>query len=230
MLIQWIREHLEPDVDYGRVHVVEHCKYSRAGIAHQCRDFSHYSGLMLWKAGAEKILGVMGLTAHFPNLHQYEMACVHKIEITQVVLKCELRTLNGKVVAEGSGGRHIRQDGWNLNTSIKMASKSALIDATVRVAGLTGLFIKTHRHTVKNNVPGMSDCPNYNLPSGAFRHASIPEDKPISEKQKELILRLSGTKGLTTEGLNQLIKDRFSKSLDDLNRVEASTFIQHFNG
>ena len=87
-LIQWIREHLEPDVHYGRIHIVKQCPYVRAGLTHQCRDFSHYS----------------------------------------------------------------------------------------------------------------SDCPNYNLPPGAVRHGSITEDKPITGKQKDLILSLSRRKGLTTAG------------------------------
>ena len=119
-LIQWIKTNLQPGVDYGRIHVVEQCQYAKAGVPHQCRDFSHMSMISLWKSGAEKILGVLGMSAHFPNLHQYVLACVHKQEIAQVVLKCELKTNNGTIVAEGSGARHIKQDHWNLNTSIKM--------------------------------------------------------------------------------------------------------------
>ncbi|WDP89022.1 MAG: hypothetical protein HUN04_04455 [Desulfobacter sp.] len=229
-LIQWIRKNLEPDVHYGRIHIAEDCSYARAGIAHQCRDFGHYSGLTLFKAGAEKILGVMGLTAHFPNLYQWEMACLHKQEITQVLLKCELKTHNGTVVAEGSGARHIRQDGWNLNTSIKMAQKSAMIDATIRVAGLTGIFIKTNRHTARNNLP-YDGVHSYNLPSGEpCHHSTYTDAKPITEKQKSLIIRLAGRKGLTTESLERLVQEHFSKSMKDLSRIEAHQLIQHING
>lgn len=32
------------------------------------------------------------------------------------------------------------------------------------------------------------------------------------------------------DGLNRLIHERFNKHLDDLNRVEASRFIEHING
>ncbi len=229
MLIQWIRKNLHPDIDYGRTHIFENCKYARAGVPYQCRDFSHMSMLTLWKGGAEKVLGVLGLSVHFPNLHQYELACVHKQEITQVVLKCELKTLNGKVVAEGSGARHLRQDGWNLNTSIKMACKSAMVDATIRVAELSGLFLKTHRHTLKNNLPDMGNC-NYNLTPQAICNGIFPEDKPITEKQKHLIQTITGRRGFTTEGLNKAVLSLFNKNLDDLNRVEASRYIQHLNG
>ncbi len=228
-LIQWVKKNLHPDVDYGRIHVVEQCQYVRAGVPHQCRDLSHMSMLTLFKAGAEKILGVMGLTAHFTNLNQYEMACVHKQEINQVVLKCELKTNNGTVVAEGSGARHIKQDGWNLNTSIKMAQKSAIIDATIRVSGLSSVFIKTHRHTVRNNLPYNSGCPD-NLPGGAScHHSTNTAPKPITQKQKDLIFKIGGHKGLTTESLDSLIQDLFNKSMENLDRVEASRFIQHIN-
>jgi len=235
VLIQWIKKNLHPDVDYGRIHVVERCRYARAGVPHQCRDFSHMSMLTLWKSGSEKILGVLGLSVHFPNLHQYELSAVHRVEIHQVMLKCELKTLNGKVVGEGAGARHLKQDDWNLNKAIKLCMKSAVIDATIRVAGLTGIFIKTHRHTLtklgvchKNSIPGMSDCNGDGLPGRSVCN-SQPE-KSITDKQKHLIQTIAGRKGLTIESLKKQVHSLFNKDLDDLDRVEASRFIQHFNG
>jgi len=236
-LIHWIKNNLQPDVHYGRIHVFEQCKYARAGVPHRCRDFSHMSMITLWKAGAEKILSVLGLSVHFPNLHKYEEAAVFRQEISTIILRCELKTLNGKVAAEGSGARHIKQDNWNLNTSIKMACKSAMIGATIRVAGLTGAFIRTHRRTLtkmsgcnKNSVPAMSDCHNYNLPPGVSRTGSYHEDKPISQKQKNLIQKIAGRKGMTIEGLEKQVNNQFNKDLTGLDRVEASKFIQHLNG
>ena len=229
-LIQWIKQNLEPDIHYGRVHIAQNCPLAKAGAAYLCRDFSHFSNLMLFKAGAEKIIAAMGLTAHFPNVHQYEEACLRGLELKQVLLKCELKTHGGRVVAEGSGARHLRQDNWNLNTSIKMAQKSAMIDATIRVAGLSGVFIKTHRHTLKNKLPRKSDCHDYSFPSGADCHSIRTEEKSITQRQKDFILKLAGNKGHTTEGLTRLIHEQFNKHLDDLNRVEASRFIEHING
>jgi len=229
-LIQWIKQNLEPDIHYGRVHIAQNCPLAKAGAAYLCRDFSHFSNLMLFKAGAEKIIAAMGLTAHFPNVHQYEEACLRGLELKQVLLKCELKTHGGRVVAEGSGARHLREDNWNLNTSIKMAQKSAMIDATIRVAGLSGVFIKTHRHTLKNKVPRKSDCQDYNFPPGADCRSTHPDEKPITQRQKDFIFKLAGVKGHTTEGLSRLTHEQFNKHLDDLNRVEASRFIEHMNG
>ncbi len=236
-LIQWIRKNLTPQVDYGRSHIFENCKYARAGAPYLCSDFSHFSMLTLWKSGAEKIIRLLGLSAHFPSLFQFELASVHRQEIQTIVLKCELRTQNGTVVGEGTGSRHIKQDGWNLNISIKMAAKSAMVDAVIRTAGLTGIFIKTHRHTLtrvedcnQNDLSGKSDRNNYNLPRMSNCNATLPEEKPITSKQKDLIQRIAGRRGLTTEGLEKAVQRLFGKDLDELNRVEASRFIQHLNG
>ncbi|MCM2285798.1 MAG: hypothetical protein NDI81_13510 [Desulfobacula sp.] len=228
-LIQWIRKNLNPDIDYGRSHIFENCKYVRAGAPFLCSDFSHFSMLTLWKSGAEKIARLLGLTAHFPTVQQYEIAGLHHQEIQTVVLKCELRTQAGTTVGEGTGARHLKQDGWNLNISIKMACKSAMVDAVIRTAGLTGIFIKTHRHTLKNNMPDMGNC-NYNLTSKTTCNTVFPEDKPITPKQKDLIQRIAGRRGLTTEGLNKAVQRLFDKDLDSLDRVQASRFIQHLNG
>lgn len=218
-LIQWVKQNLEPDIHYGRVHIAPNCPLAKAGADCLCRDFSHFSGLTLWKAGAEKIIAAMGLTVRFPNVGLYEEACLRGLEIKQVLLKCELKTHGGRIVAEGSGARHLRQDEWNLNTSIKMAQKSAMIDATIRVAGLSGVFIKTHRHTIKNKFPRTSDC-----------HSTQTDEKTITQRQKDFILKSAGIKGHTTDGLNRLIHEKFNKHLEDLNRVEAHQIIQHING
>jgi len=238
MLIQWIQKNLKPDIHYGRTHIVENCKYARTGAPHLCSDFSHMSMITLWKAGAEKILGALGLSVRFPNVHQYELACVHKQEISTVVLKCELRTSNGTVIAEGSGARHINEDGYSLNKTIKMAGKSAMIDATIRVAGLSGVFIKTHRFTLtklgdcnKNDIPGMEACHTNNLTSTGLcnQNKGNKNIKLITQRQKDFILDLAGKLGLTIEDLNKRCLDRFKSELKNLERHYASKFIQQLN-
>ena len=190
---------------------------------------------ILFKSGAERIIGVLGMTATFPNLKQYEMACVHRQEIQTIILKCVLITQTGTVIGEGAGARSISQDNGNLNTSIKACVKSALVDVVLRVTGLSNVFMKTHRNTLaklgdchKNSVPVMSDCNINSLPGRSVCN-SQPEE-PLTDKQKHLIKALSGRKGLTAEGLEKAVQRLFNKDLDKLNRVEASSFIQHLNG
>ena len=242
ILIQWIQKNLKVDIDWGRVHVVDQCRYARIGVTHLCSDFSHWSMPMLFKSGAERIIGVLGLHARFPNLKQYELACVHHQRISMIVLKCELMTSNGTVVAEGTGARHIKQDAWNLNTSVKMTCKSALVDAVIRVAGLTGVFIKTHRHTLtklgdcnKKNVPSMGACNDDNLSYRGVcnKHTDQPKStqtKLITQPQKDFILKLTGRLGLTIEGLDKRCKGSFNSTLDGLERHHASRLISDLNG
>lgn len=230
-LLRWIKDNLKPDIDYGRIHLEERCRFARAGSPQLCSDFSHWSRPMLFKPGAERIAGVLGLTAHFPNIHQYELACVHRQEVQAVVLKCELRTSNGTVVGEGCGARHIKEDGWRLNTCIKMACRSAFVDAVIRVAGLSGVFISRHMRTLTrigvchDGVPGRVDCNQTHLPREADCN-SQPE-KPLTQKQRHLIQYLAGRKGLTTDALEKHCQEQFNKTLNDLDRVQASRFINN---
>jgi hypothetical protein len=83
---------------------------------------------------------MMGLIPRFPNLAEYERATLHGEDIKVIILKCELHTPNGFVAAEGTGARRVEQDKGDINKSLKMAVKSAHIDATLRVAGLSELF------------------------------------------------------------------------------------------
>ena len=105
----------------------------------------------------------------------------------------------------------------NLNATIKMAAKSAMIDATIRAAGLTDVFVKTHQHTIRNNPTVTSGCHRYEGP----RSANQLRDISATQKQIDLITRLAGRKGLTTESLGRLIQEQFNKALNDLTRVES---------
>jgi len=232
-LLRWIKDNLEEGIDYGRIHIVEQCPFAIHGNPNLCEDASHYSDPILWKGGAERILSVLGLSVHFPNISQYEMGCAHKHEITTVVLKCELRTSNGTVVGEGSGARHIKQDIFNLNTTIKMAAKSSMIDATIRVAGLTCLFRQTSNYSLtrvgvckNNNLHGMSDCTHDNM----THKSHAPTTDLITVRQKEFILKIASRKGITLDGLKKECQALFNKALDSLNKLNASKLIQHLNG
>ena len=234
-LLKWLDNHLLSGIDFGRIHIVEQCPYAIHGNPNLCEDASHWSDPILWKSGAERILGVLGLTVHFPSLHQYEMACCHKHELSAVVLKCELKTNNGTVVAEGSGARHIKQDNFNLNTTMKMAAKSAMIDATIRVAGLTSMFRQTSNYSLtrvgvckNNNLPGMPDCNHSDRTNKS--HAPTPNADLITVRQKEFILKIASRKGITLDGLKKECQTLFNKSLDSLSKVDASKFIQHLKG
>ena len=83
---------------------------------------------------------MLGLTPTFPTLPEYEQVVLNGGEIKQVLIRCEMVSPRGQIIAEGGGSRTVKQDYGDLNKTIKMCLKSAQIDATLRCAGLSELF------------------------------------------------------------------------------------------
>jgi len=94
----------------------------------------------LLKPGSEKIINVLGLTATFPSLKEYESKVIRGEMIDFILITCRLVTSKGDIVAEGGGARSVKQEKGDLNKALKMALKSAQIDATLRVAGLSDMY------------------------------------------------------------------------------------------
>lgn len=136
-LVEWVRENLVQGVDFDRIHIVGK---GRCPHGNQCTNLAHFSKPCLFKPGAEKICGMMGVTVTFPTLCDYEAACVAGTKLTHILLRCEIRNAAGATVAEGVGARNLEQDYQDLNKSLKMAEKSAMIDATLRMGGLSEVF------------------------------------------------------------------------------------------
>jgi hypothetical protein len=135
-LVEWVRDSLVEGVDFGRIHTAKNCKDARSG----CADPSHFSKPSLWKPGSEKIIGMMGVTATFPSLLEYEKAAYSGVAIQDIILRCEIVDSRKHVVASGVGGRSLDKDYGDLNKCLKMVAKSAAIDATLRLAGLSEVF------------------------------------------------------------------------------------------
>ena len=135
-LIDWIREALVEGTDFGRIHVVKRDKCDKGKY---CENDYHFSKPSLWKAGAEKISGMLGLRVSWPTLRAYEDRIIRGEDITQVLIRCELLNAEGVIVAEGIGGRSCGEFD-DLNKVLKMAKKSGQIDAVLNVGGLSEVF------------------------------------------------------------------------------------------
>jgi len=136
-LITWIQEELVEGTDWGRIHVI---KKEQCPDGKYCQNPYHFSKPSLWKPGAEKIVGMMGLKSAWPNLARYEDAVLEGKEIAQLLLRCELVNDSGLVVSTGIGARALKDDYGDLNKGFKMAKKSALVDAVLNCAGLSEIF------------------------------------------------------------------------------------------
>jgi len=122
-LIHWLKNHLVEGTDFGSIK-------TKRGL----------SKPSLWKAGAEKINTILSVSALFPSYADYERAALTKTSLEQIIIRCELINSQQRVIASGIGARSLKQDYNDLNKSLKMASKSAYIDATLKLAGLSDIF------------------------------------------------------------------------------------------
>ena len=141
-LLNWVRSVLVEGTDYGRIHIVSKskCQLANQGRVNDCTDPAHWSKPSLFKPGAEKICGMLGVAPKFPTLPEYESACLQGRDIKQVIIRCEIEDAQGRIVAHGIGARSLLQDSGDLNKTLKMAEKSSQIDATLRMAGLSEVF------------------------------------------------------------------------------------------
>lgn len=175
-LIAWIQEELVEGVDWGRIHVV---KKEQCPEGKYCQNPYHYSKPSLWKAGAEKIIGMMGLRADWPKLNRYEDMVVDQKPINEIMLICELYDMGGGVMSRGSGARNVSQDG-DLNKALKMCKKSSLIDAVLNFAGLSEIFTQDVEDMDPNKIdPGAQDPYNPNEQPAA-NHWPQGHQKPVA--------------------------------------------------
>jgi hypothetical protein len=136
-LMAWVRDALVDGLDFGKIHVVSR---SKCQAGNNCKNPAHFSKPSLFKPGAEKICGMLGLTVRYPTLPDYEKAALNGAQLSQIIIRCEILDASGRVVADGVGARIIAQDNGDINKALKMAEKSAHIDATLRMAGLSEVF------------------------------------------------------------------------------------------
>lgn len=140
-LMDWVRASLVEDIDYGKIHVVG---WKKCQLGNDCKNPAHYSKDCLFKPGSEKIAGMLGVTPTFPTLQKYEEAALAGVELKQIILRCHMVDASGRIVADGIGARSLAQDYDDLNKALKMCAKSAMIDATLRMAGLSEVFTQEY--------------------------------------------------------------------------------------
>lgn len=176
-LIAWIQEELVEGTDWGRIHVV---KRDQCADGKYCQNPYHFSKPSLWKPGAEKIVGMMGLKSSWPNLSKYEDLVMDGRAIEQLLLRCELVNDAGLVVSTGIGARALQADYGDLNKAFKMAKKSALVDAVLNCAGLSEIFTQDVEDMDPEKIdPGAQDPFNPTAEPTA-EHFPTRNQKPVA--------------------------------------------------
>ena len=164
--------------------------------------------------------------------------------------RLQLHTGNGFVAAEGTGARTVdKQDRGDINKSLKMAEKSAHIDATLRVAGLSELFTQDIEDMIADKDMGHTIVPAPNLSSPPDRsyqetrtsnraqreERSSDRDtnqghtngQRITAKQHRYILSLCAEREISRKAINTHCVKVYGVKLDYLSRAEASSLIEH---
>lgn len=203
--IRWIRDRLVRGVDFDRLHTVgkRECSHGNA-----CQEPSHWSKDQLFKTGAEKICGMLAVTPTYPNLERYEQAALDGVNIQHILLKCHILSASGHVVSEGVGARSLAQDRGVLNKSLKMAKKSAHIDATLGMLGLSEVFSKPDEPPI----PQSAGDEDLIIPMGQFRGKPW---KDVSLKYLQGVLASAKVPGVMKDGAKQELARRDAQEFDD---------------
>jgi hypothetical protein len=209
-LMEWVRGALVEGVDYGRIHVVSK---SKCRLGNRCQNPAHFSKPSLFKPGAEKICGMLGVTVHYPTLTDYEQAALNGIRLEHVIIRCEIQDAAGRVVADGVGARSLQQDYGDINKALKMAEKSAHIDATLRMAGLSEVFTQDLEEMIPQGsdspagkpAASSSPSPQAGDPSGSGPVPSGKNGTTISEAQRKRLEARISELGLDRERVKDWI-------------------------
>lgn len=181
-LMAWVRDALVDGTDFGKIHIVSKDK-CRAGK--ECKNPAHFSKPSLFKPGAEKICGMLGVTVRYPTLPDYERAALTGAKLSQIIIRCEILDASGRVVADGVGARVIAQDNGDINKALKMAEKSAHIDATLRMAGLSEVFTQDIEDIMQRREAGSIQAAESTL-NTSFQGISKAQHQRLEARIKEL--------------------------------------------
>ena len=202
-LIHWVRSALVEGSDYGRIP-------TKRGP----------SKPSLWKPGSEKICGMLGVTASFPTLGQYEQAALSGVELVTIIIRCELHDAQGRKVADGVGARAVKQDYGDLNKALKMAAKSSMIDATLRLAGLSEVFTQDLEDMLVAEVEPEKVVPKPVTPQTESQpQKPIITEAVINEQQHRLLEAEITAKGLDRERVKAWISRAWG--IQHLNLIPA---------
>lgn len=204
-LIAWVREALVDGVDYGAI------KRSNGSMTKPS----------LRKPGAEKICGMLNVIPTFPTLKDYEQLALQGIPIDQIILRCHLLSMSGEVLADGVGARSMKQDGGDLNKALKMACKSAHIDATLRMGGLSEIFTQDIEDMPPQNFDGQqTDRPAPRQPQRAQPAQAAAATRPATQAPRST----GNGRGFATEKQLALIERRLGDA-----GVDQRDFLEQFN-
>jgi len=164
---KWLDEQLKEGVHYG---FPPGCR--QRNVDEKAWKSKH----SLYKAGAEQICSLMNVRCEFKGDNDLWKQLGSK-EGTFVV-RCSLFNHKDKLIGEGLGVRRTGAKSMDENASLKMAEKSALVDAVLHTWALSDLFAQDLEEMMPDATP-----PNHNA---SAPQAASRQDRISGEELKAL--------------------------------------------
>ena len=187
----------------------------------------------LAKGGAEKLASIYNLIATFEkDRESLDMLGNAKGLIAFV---CTLSKF-GVIAGQGRGSDTLERNQNDPNKALKMTQKRAFVDAVIRTTGLSDIFTQDieDMNTEKiNTAPETFDRSKYkkwindleeesNSPEIQYENTPIQQDS-MTIKQRKLLVSL-----MTEKILDEDEREERLKTVDSLNKYEASDVIKEF--
>ena len=192
----------------------------------------------LFKPGAEKIAGLLGVRSRWPTIDEQ----IDRVQAGAkcVILKCQLLDVEDRIVSEGVGARLLSQDGDDINKSFKMAKKSSLIDAVLNCGGLSELYTQDLEDMPPESLQDAASATYSRSPSDwggdkekgklinlethctIGRHKGDPWDKVPDSYCSWIVQNILDNKPLTTRAQREL-DDRSLESQEATDRRRAGS-------
>jgi hypothetical protein len=216
-LLDWIRSSLVEGRDFGSIMIN-----------------GRRSKPSLFKPGAEKISAMLGLVCRFPNLELYENAVLEGVQLNQIIIRCNLVNQIGEVIGEGVGARSVEsQDQGDINKSLKMSCKSAMIDATLRCAGISEVFTQDVED-MQIDAVNSHERPEQKVEQANDQSNNVPIERPRSQANEEPATerQVAAVRGLIDNPrVNPNEKRQIHEFLEDgLSRNKAKELLDFYYG
>lgn len=150
-LAMHLRAVLVPKKDFGRIHVSKNCE-NKYRCTFQAMP-GHWSEPSLFAAGADKILGLLGLACHYPGETALIDAAIAGTKLEEIILRCEIVDAHGQTISEGHGACARREVNGSLNNAVKRAEKRARVGAVMRLPSISALFEPDFLEQVEREAP-----------------------------------------------------------------------------
>jgi len=165
----------------------------------------------LAKGGAEKIASIFGWTAEFHK--DQEVALSFQIQ-DFIAFVCTL-SKQGSKVGEGRGGALLGKNQGDPNKTIKMAQKSAFIDAVLRSSGLSDFFTQDLEDMPQERIS--NQITETTQGEANFASNSVSEVLRllgnVTKPQQKYIESLAKQKNVSTEQLIELGNEKTASEL-----------------